>query len=114
MRGTEGDRAALEDMSRYADFLLSHTAAGRTVLRDELALHGVLWELAMLGEAANRLSEPFRLAHAEVPWRRILNQRNILVHVHDQVDLDLVWEAIASTSRLRDQIQSILHDRGER
>lgn len=79
-----------------------------TPLTHELTLHAVLWELAILGEAANRVSEPVRAFHPEAPWRRIINQRNILVHVYDQVDIDLLWQAVEAIPELDRQIASML------
>lgn len=112
MRGRERDRAALEDMRRYAANVTAHTRSGRDALTHELTLHAVLWELAILGEAANRVSEPVRASHPEVPWRRIINQRNILVHVYDQVDIDLLWQAVEAIPELDRQIASMLKEPG--
>ena len=42
MRGAAADRAALEDMVRYAHRVAVHTASGRTVLEDDLSRDGVL------------------------------------------------------------------------
>jgi uncharacterized protein with HEPN domain len=36
--------------------------------------------LEVIGEAARRVSEAFRQAHPEIPWRRIVAQRNVLSH----------------------------------
>ena len=97
-------------MRRYAASVTAHTQVGPGALSDELTLHAVLWELAILGEAANRVSEPVRASHPEVPWRRIINQRNILVHVYDQVDIDLLWQAIEAIPELDRQIASMLDE----
>ncbi len=97
-------------MRRYAASVTAHTQVGPDALSDELTLHAVLWELAILGEAANRVSEPVRASHPEVPWRRIINQRNILVHVYDQVDIDLLWQAIEAIPELDRQIASMLDE----
>lgn len=113
MKGPERDRAALEDMRRYAASVTAHTRSGRGALTDELSLHAVLWELAILGEAANRVSDPMRASHPDVPWRKIVNQRNILVHVYDEVDIDLLWQAVEAIPELERQIGSMLDEFGE-
>jgi uncharacterized protein with HEPN domain len=69
--------------------------------------------LAIIGEAANRLSEELRLAHPEVPWRRIIGQRNILVHVYDHLNLERVWEAIEAVPELARRIRAIVEELGE-
>lgn len=52
----------------------------------------ILHSLTIIGEAASRLSEEFRVSHPEVPWRRIIAFRHRLVHGYGELDLDLVWE----------------------
>jgi uncharacterized protein with HEPN domain len=108
VKGADGDRAALEDMRRHAARVRSYSIGGRASLDDEMTRDAVLYALAIIGEAANRTSEQLRAAHPEVPWRRIVNQRNILVHVYDQLDLDLVWQAIELLPGLETDIDSIL------
>ncbi len=113
MRGRPGDRAALEDMLRYSSLVRAHTGAGRDSVRDELSLHGVLWELAIIGEAANRVSKETRDAHPELPWQRIIAQRNILVHVYDEIDVDLLWRAVDGLPLLQGRLRAILEELGE-
>lgn len=45
----------------------------------------------ILGEAARRVSESFRQAHPEVPWRDLISRRNVLAHRYDEVDDQLMW-----------------------
>jgi uncharacterized protein with HEPN domain len=50
----------------------------------------------IVGEAASRVSEPFREAHGEIPWRQIIGTRNRLVHGYDSVDRDILWEIVTA------------------
>jgi uncharacterized protein with HEPN domain len=50
--------------------------------------------LEIIGEAASRVSEGFREAHAEVAWAEIIGLRNRLIHGYDVVDLDILWEIV--------------------
>ena len=97
-------------MLRYAQRVRSHTASGRKSINDELARDGVLYELAIIGEAAGRTSEAMRQAHPEVPWPQIVAQRNILVHVYDKLDLDLLWRAVETIPALEANLESILQE----
>ncbi len=99
-------------MVRYARRVAAHTAAGRSVLEGDLARDGILYELAIIGEAAGRVSDGLRSAHPEVPWRQIIAQRNILVHVYDQLNLDRLWAAVEAVPQLMDQIERILQELG--
>ena len=64
-------------------------------LADERTQSAVQHQLAILGEAAKRLSPAFRDEHPEVPWRQIAGLRDVLVHRYDAVDLDLLWRAVS-------------------
>lgn len=99
-------------MVRYARRVAAHTAAGCSTLESELARDGILYELAIIGEAAGRVSEGLRSAHPEVPWRPIVPQRNILVHVYDQLNLDRLWVAVEAVPQLIDRIEAILEELG--
>jgi len=84
--------------------LLDILKAGRLVVRfrgdaekaafldDPKTQSAVIHQLLVLGEAVKRLSESFRLAHPEVPWRMIAGMRDRLIHQYDAVDLDEVWK----------------------
>jgi uncharacterized protein with HEPN domain len=48
----------------------------------------------VIGEAASRVSTPFRDAHPEIRWRAATGMRNRLIHGYDRVDLDLLWETV--------------------
>ncbi len=60
MKGPGRDRAVLEDMRRHDTNATAHARSGRDALAYEPILHAVFWALAILGEAANRVSEPRR------------------------------------------------------
>jgi len=48
--------------------------------------------IEILGEAARRISDDFRGAHPEIPWGKIIGQRNILAHEYGEIDDRLVWQ----------------------
>lgn len=47
--------------------------------------------LEIIGEAAGRISEVFREAHPEIPWRNMKGMRNILAHDYGKVDYGIVY-----------------------
>ena len=42
--------------------------------------------LTIVGEAAKRMSEPFRAAHPEIAWPKVIGLRNVLMHQYDKID----------------------------
>ncbi|HUS91487.1 MAG TPA: HepT-like ribonuclease domain-containing protein [Phycisphaerae bacterium] len=49
----------------------------------------------VIGEAARRVSESFRNAHPEIPWRPIVAQRNILAHEYADIRPELIYRVAA-------------------
>ena len=54
----------------------------------------VMRALQVVGEAARRLSQETKDAMPDVPWRRLIGMRNILIHQYDNVDLDIVYDTV--------------------
>lgn len=50
--------------------------------------------LEIVGEAANRVSEPRQEHHPEIPWPQIVGMRNRIIHGYDRVDMDIVWNVL--------------------
>ena len=60
-------------------------------LEDEQKQDAVIRQVAVIGEAAGRLSPDCRTRHPGQPWRQMANMRNILVHDYTSVSIDRVW-----------------------
>ncbi|NEQ98453.1 MAG: DUF86 domain-containing protein [Cyanothece sp. SIO2G6] len=90
------DQQSIQDIWNAAQEILRFTSE---MTRDDLAgdrrtQAAVLYEIIVIGEAANRLSVEFRANNPAVPWREIIGMRNILAHQYDKIDVDVVWGAI--------------------
>ena len=48
----------------------------------------------VIGETVKRLSDSFRTEHPEIPWSEIAGMRDKLIHEYDNVDTNMVWEAL--------------------
>lgn len=57
---------------------------------DDVFRSAVMRELGVIGEAANALSDEFKSQHPEIPWRSVVDLRNVLTHHY----WDTVWSLI--------------------
>jgi uncharacterized protein with HEPN domain len=91
---------------------LQRVVAGRsrgTFVTDEVCYLAVLHLLQTIGEAANRTSLGFRVAHPDIPWAGIIAMRNRIVHGYDDVNDDLVWHAASEgTERILSVLERIV------
>jgi len=69
----------------------------------------VLRRLEIIGEATNRLPEEFKEQYSEIAWRKATGMRNILIHMYDDVDFEIVWKTITEIlPPFRKQIEELL------
>ena len=71
--------------------------AGRTfetLLVDWQATAALERFLEILGEAVKRLPHDLRARHPEVPWKEIAGTRDRLSHGYDDVDHQVLWDAV--------------------
>lgn len=65
--------------------------------------------LQVLAESAKRVTDDLKQAHPEVPGRRVISIRNVLVHDYLGVDLGRIWEMIdREIAELESKVQAIL------
>jgi len=50
--------------------------------------------LQIMGEAARTVSHDLRDRLPQMPWRRMINIRNTIVHRYDNVELDPLWDFV--------------------
>lgn len=78
-------------------------------LQDELRQSAVLQKLIVIGEAAARLPEDFKIRHQNIEWDDIVGFRNIAVHEYFAILWQIVWNtAIKDVPELREKVMIIL------
>lgn len=92
----ERDLQFLLDMLQSAELILAYTD-GYTkddFVRSVQVQDAVIRRLLIIGEAARRISQLTRDSLPEVSWQEIKGMRNRLVHEYDDVNLNIVWDAV--------------------
>jgi uncharacterized protein with HEPN domain len=87
------DAACLLDMLQHARGVV-RAVRGRTFAEyaaDEDLRLAIERRIEIIGEAANRVSQEFREAHSDIPWRKIIAQRNVLAHEYGEVQDEILW-----------------------
>ena len=80
-------------------------------LNDRKTRAAIVWQICVIGEAANRLSEDIRQQAPEIDWRRMIDMRNILIHGFHRIDYTIVWYvAQEELPPLRDSIKRLLEE----
>lgn len=94
MRPDDRDAGHLLDMLEHARGV-ARAVAGRTLtqyVEDENLRLAVERRIEIIGEAARRVSSGFQAAHPEIPWRKIVAQRNVLIHEYGEVEDEIMWD----------------------
>ena len=48
--------------------------------------------IEIIGEAANRVSADAQARYTGIPWRDVVDTRNVIAHGYEIVDLERVWK----------------------
>ena len=76
---------------------------------NEMVHFAVIRAIEVMGEAAKHLPPEVRRKYPEVPWNRMAEMRDRIIHGYFGVDLHIVWEtATRSIPTLRPRISAIL------
>ena len=100
LRDILGAIEAIEDysVSSYDEFLA-----------DSKTQDAILYNLLIIGEAANQISDEFQERHHTIPWSSMIGTRNIIVHGYDQVKLQIVWKILQQDlATLKSKIANVL------
>lgn len=96
--------AAADEVAAFLEGWTEERFSANSVMRS-----AVLHQLAVVGEAAARVSQPLRARHPEVSWPDVVTFRNIIVHAYFALDWHVVWmAATANLPALRAQVAAIL------
>lgn len=104
------DKKLLQDISEAIEAIEEYAVDSfDTFTTDSKTQDAILYNLIIIGEAANRISEQFRENNPLIPWSSMIGTRNIIVHGYDQVRLQIIWSIIQrDLANLKAKITEVL------
>ena len=105
------DRARLLDILNAIDKIEKRMAgvSYKNFVENSEKQDAVLYQVIVIGEAANAVSSQLQAKYPEVLWGDIVGMRNVVIHKYDQVDLDPVWKTATSrVADLKEKVRLIL------
>jgi uncharacterized protein with HEPN domain len=101
----------IEDILNSCDRILQYVE-NKTIddlAEDQMMLDAIVRNIIVIGEAANKLDENFRLENPDFPVRDAITMRNKIVHDYDMVDVSIVWDTVKhNIPDLRELCESLL------
>jgi uncharacterized protein with HEPN domain len=64
------------------------------LMNDATWQRAVVRSLEIIGEAAKKIDEDFRLTYPQVEWRSLARMRDKLIHHYFGVDYEIVWNIL--------------------
>jgi uncharacterized protein with HEPN domain len=104
------DRKKLRDIVDAIEAIEAYSVSSYDeFLSDAKTQDAILYNLIIIGEAANQVSDEFQERHNTIPWSSMIGTRNIIVHGYDQVKLQIVWKILQrDLETLKSEIAKVL------
>ena len=100
-------RHIVASIAHVEDFLCGKSF--EQMKNDVMCYHAVVYNIMIIGEAANLLTKEFRESHMEIPWRQIIDMRNVLVHGYYNTSPLFVWETYTNDlPMLKQQVEKYI------
>ena len=78
-------------------------------INNEWDQDAIVRNLEIIGEAANNIDQSVRQQYPVIPWRKIIDFRNVVAHDYADLDTSVVWEIISrDLVELSSQIEKII------
>jgi len=99
LQGVERIKDAMKDVSEEQFY------------QSRILLDAMSFNFAILGEAANKVSDELQAKHPEIPWGDIIGMRNVLIHDYVKPQPKYMWDAYRNDlDSLKKHLQKILKE----
>jgi len=106
----------LEDILRSIEKIERYTGGldYRGFRSDEKSTDAVIRNLEIIGEVSKNIPSTVKNKFPQVPWKRMMGLRNIVIHEYFGVDLKIIWEiANKNLPEVKPLIEQILKETSE-
>ena len=81
----------------------------RSSMKDRMTIMAVAYEIAIIGEAANKISFEIQKKYFNIPWGDIIGMRHRIIHDYGKVSIDRLKEVVEKhLPVLRNNIELII------
>lgn len=96
MRETSKDKTRLLHIIEAIDNIneFKQNVSYENFVENKVLKYAIFYNVAIIGEAAYKLTKEFIESHNEVPWKSIINMRHVIVHGYYQIDAEILWDTI--------------------
>lgn len=107
----ERDLARMWDMldasRRIAEFTTG--LSWEEYCRDEITRLAIERLIHIVGEAARAVSKQSQARYSEIPWAKIIAQRNVIIHQYGEIIQEKLWDVVTTEiPRLISQLEALL------
>jgi len=94
-----------DSCSRIIEYAKDQTF--ESFITDRMRFDAVVRNIQIIGEAAKKLSDEERSKYPDIPWRDIIDMRNIVTHDYANIDPREVWAvAVEDVPQLLEQLET--------
>jgi uncharacterized protein with HEPN domain len=94
-RGTKNPGIYLEDILSAIQKIERYVKKGQAAfLADGMMQDAVIRQISIIGEAAAKLPLSTRKKYADVPWKKVIGMRNVVIHDYSETDIPTVWKVV--------------------
>ncbi len=85
-------RVYLQDILSAIAKIEKYTKEGKQMFfDDEKTQDAVIRQISIIGEASAKLPSGLRAKHPQIPWKKTIGMRNIVIHDYSETDVPTVW-----------------------
>jgi len=66
----------------------------KSFVADLKTIRAVAFELTTIGEATRAIPDEVRKRYPEVPWGKMQDIRNVIIHEYFRMDEEIIWQTI--------------------